>query len=129
MLSRFQKVFPNRQFVGTAPKQADSEQGLKDFYFLLQSDGRVYDLAEMSSGEQAIFPLLYEFVRLDVGNSIVLIDELELHLHPPEQQRLLNALPALGPNNQFIITTHSQFLTDVIPNDHEVRMEGGVRCL
>jgi predicted ATPase len=129
LLTRFQKVFPGRQFVGTAPKQADSDQGLKDFYFLLQSEGRVYDLAEMSSGEQAIFPLLYEFVRLDIGNSIVLIDELELHLHATEQQRLLNALPSLGTNNQFIITTHSQHVADAIPNEHEVRLEGGVLCL
>ena len=127
--SRFQKVFPDRRFLGTAPKGSEGSSGVNDTYFLLQSGSKVYDLAEMSSGEQAIFPLLYEFVRLDVGNSIVLIDELELHLHPPEQQRLLNALPALGPNNQFIITTHSQFLTDVIPNEHEVRMDGGVRCL
>ena len=129
LLSRFQKVFPGRQFVGTAPKQADSEQGLKDFYFLLQSEGRVYDLAEMSSGEQAIFPLIYEFVRLDIGNSIVLVDELELHLHATEQQRLLNSLPSLGPKNQFIITTHSQHVADAIPNEYEVRLEGGVLCL
>ena len=127
--SRFQKVFPDRRFLQTAPRNAEGSSGVNDTYFLLQSGNKVYDLAEMSSGEQAVFPLVYEFVRLDVGNSIVLIDELELHLHPPEQQRLLNALPALGPNNQFIITTHSQFLTDVIPNDHEVRMEGGIRCL
>ena len=83
----------------------------------------------MSSGEQAIFPLIYEFVRLDIGNSIVLVDELELHLHATEQQRLLNSLPSLGPKNQFIITTHSQHVADAIPNEYEVRLEGGVLCL
>jgi predicted ATP-binding protein involved in virulence len=36
--------------------------------------------------------------------SVILIDEIELHLHPPMQQTLLRALPKLGKNNQFIIT-------------------------
>lgn len=129
LLHRFQKVFPDRQFLGTAPKRSEGSSGVNDTYFLLQSGNKVYDLAEMSSGEQALFPLIYEFVRLDIGNSVVLIDELELHLHATEQQRLLNALPSLGTNNQFIITTHSQHVADAIPNDHEVRLEGGVLCL
>lgn len=127
--SRFQRIFPERHFIGTAPIRSHSSMGVADFYFLLQSGGRVYDLAEMSSGEQSIFPLLYEFVRLDINYSIVLIDELELHLHPPEQQRLLKALPTIGTGCQFIITTHSAFLTDAIPDEQEVRMEAGARCL
>jgi len=28
--------------------------------------GRHYDLADMSSGEQAVFPVIYEFVRLNI---------------------------------------------------------------
>ena len=40
---------------------------------------------------------------------------LELHLHPPEQQRLLAALPRVGPDCQFIITTHSEFLSSALP--------------
>jgi predicted ATP-dependent endonuclease of OLD family len=83
----------------------------------------------MSSGEQAVFPLIYEFIRLDIAKSIVLIDELELHLHPPQQQALLAALPKLGPDCQFIITTHSSYLEGVIPVEHEIRLEGGHSCL
>lgn len=127
--SRFQSVFPDRRFVGTAPRGISGEMGVDDFYFLLQADDAVYDLAEMSSGEQAIFPLIYEFVRLDIGNSVVLIDEIELHLHPPEQQRLLMALPKLGMDCQFLISTHSAYLTDAIADEDEVRLEGGQRCL
>ena len=127
--SRFQQVFPDRCFIGTAPKQSSTSKGMEDFYFLLQSRTKIYDLAEMSSGEQSIFPLLYEFVRLDISHCIVLIDELELHLHPPEQQRLLRSLPMIGPNCQFIVTTHSSFLTDAIPDEQEVHMEAGTRCL
>lgn len=127
--SRFQRIFPERRFIGTAPKRSDTSLGMHDFYFLIQSADRVYDLAEMSSGEQSVFPLLYEFVRLDISHSIVLIDELELHLHPPEQQRLLKSLSAIGPDCQFIVTTHSSYLTDAIPDEQEVHMEAGARCL
>lgn len=126
---RFSAVFKDRRFVGLAPRDLGGSRAADDFYFLLQSGRRLYDLAEMSSGEQAVFPLVYEFVRLDINKSIVLIDELELHLHPPEQQRLLAALPRLGPDCQYIISTHSPFLTDAIPDDQEIRLEGGARCL
>lgn len=125
----FQKVFPNTRFVGIMPRDGLTTPRANDFYFLIDRDGRVYDLAEMSSGEQAVFPLVYEFVRLDIQRSVVLIDELELHLHPPEQQRLLAALPRIGPDCQFFITTHSEFLSSAIPNEQEVRLEKGTRCL
>jgi energy-coupling factor transporter ATP-binding protein EcfA2 len=122
-------IFPGTVFRGIAPREGTATPGARDFYFLLERDRRVYDLAEMSSGEQAVFPLLYEFVRLDIARSVVLIDELELHLHPPQQQALLSSLRKLGPDCQFIITTHSQHLTEAIPNEHEIRLEGGRRCL
>ncbi len=41
------------------------------------------------------------------GKGIVLIDEIELHLHPSWQRQIIPALTAVFPNIQFIITTHS----------------------
>ncbi|ENK2913169.1 AAA family ATPase [Vibrio alginolyticus] len=41
------------------------------------------------------------------GQGIVLIDEIELHLHPKWQQNIVNSLRETFPNIQFIITTHS----------------------
>lgn len=126
--NKFNLVFPGVRFIGVAPRGVGAS-GVSDFYFLLEREGKVFDLAEMSSGEQAVFPFIYEFIRLDVAKSIVLIDELELHLHPPQQQALLAALPKLGPDCQYIITTHSPFLESVIPDEHEVRLKGGRLCL
>jgi hypothetical protein len=123
------QIFPGTRFGGIAPREGLTAPSGRDFYFLLERDGNRYDLAEMSSGEQAVFPLLYEFIRLDIARSVVLIDELELHLHPPEQQSLLGALPKLGSDCQYIITTHSPFLIDVIPQDQQVRLAGGRPCL
>ncbi|MCL4219039.1 MAG: AAA family ATPase, partial [Candidatus Hydrogenedentes bacterium] len=127
--THFQRVFPATFFRGIMPRESDGNARVSDFYFLMERAGHVFDIAEMSSGEQAVFPLLYEFVRLDIARSIVLIDELELHLHPPQQQALLAALPKIGPDCQFVISTHSSYLEEVIPDEHEVRLEGGRLCL
>ena len=76
-----------------------------DYYFMLSDGNRTYDIEEMSPGEQSVFPMLYEFVRQRIRNSVVLIDEIDLNLHPPLAQSLLASLPRLGPNCQFVFTT------------------------
>ena len=54
--------------------------------------------------------------------AIVLIDEVELHLHPSWQQRVLTDLTRTFPNSQFIVSTHSpQVLTTLRP-DQIVRL-------
>lgn len=46
--------------------------------------------------------------------AIVLIDEIDLHLHPRWQQQVLSDLTRIFPNAQFIVTTHSpQVLTTI----------------
>ena len=50
------------------------------------------------------------------SEAIVLIDEIELHLHPSWQQRILSDLRRTFPNTQFIVSTHSpQVLTTLHP--------------
>lgn len=50
------------------------------------------------------------------SEAIVLIDEIELHLHPSWQQRILTDLTRTFPNTQFIVSTHSpQVLTTLRP--------------
>ena len=57
------------------------------------------------------------------SEAIVLIDEVELHLHPSWQQRVLTDLSATFPNTQFIVSTHSpQVLTTVGP-EHIVSLQ------
>ena len=51
------------------------------------------------------------------GEGIVLIDEIELHMHPSWPRRVLGALKRVFPNIQFIVTTHSpQLLGEVDDN-------------
>ncbi|HRH43748.1 MAG TPA: AAA family ATPase [Pyrinomonadaceae bacterium] len=42
--------------------------------------------------------------------AVVLIDEIDLHLHPKWQRDLLDWLSDLCPNTQFIVTTHSPLI-------------------
>jgi energy-coupling factor transporter ATP-binding protein EcfA2 len=125
----FSKVFPGTHFRGPQPIDTSGAEPAPRFFFLLERAGRVFDIAEMSSGEQALFPLICDIVRLNVRKSVVLIDELELHLHPPEQQALLSALPRMAPESQFIITTHSSFVEGGIPKEQETRLREGRLCL
>jgi predicted ATP-dependent endonuclease of OLD family len=94
------------------------------------NDGhRSYDLEEMSAGEQSVFPILYEFVRQQIKNCVVLIDEIDLNLHPPLAQALVSELPHLGPNCQFIYTTHSEAISAVVSPEQIYRLPGGRLCL
>lgn len=75
---------------------------------LLEENGRQYPLSMAATGEQVILDYLTQFVYpRPVNNSIVLIDEPELHLHPRWIRQLYRALPLLGRGNQFVMTTHS----------------------
>lgn len=79
---------------------------------------------QLSDGERMVFFLFGEIAwRLTElnpqgnaaeGSGIVLIDEIELHLHPQWQLTVIESLRKTFPNLQFIITTHSpQVLTTV----------------
>jgi len=92
----YKKAFPGRSFAGVEPMPGSSSPSVDDFFFLLNDGRRNYDIAEMSAGEQAIFPILFEFVRMGIGNSVVLIDEIDLNLHPRPRSASFDCSPTLG---------------------------------
>jgi len=65
----------------------------------------------------AIFGLIYSFLhslrpdlsedKVSTGAGIVLIDEIDAHLHPSWQQKILGMLTSTFPNVQFIVSAHS----------------------
>jgi len=112
----YAKVFPDRKFEGSVPR-SDVDEVLMDPWFFLYDGRHQYEISEMSGGERAIFPIIFDFSNWHINNSVVLIDELELHLHPALQQALLRALPELGKHNQFIVTTHSDWVVNIVPPD------------
>jgi predicted ATP-binding protein involved in virulence len=74
--------------------------------------------SQLSSGERTLIALVADLTRrlclanpnaknpLD-GNGIVLIDEIDVHLHPKWQQKVVTRLREVFPNIQFVVTTHS----------------------
>lgn len=49
--------------------------------------------------------------------AIVLIDEIDLHLHPGWQQKVLGDLTRTFPHTQFIVTTHSPQVISTMPSE------------
>ncbi len=50
------------------------------------------------------------------SEGIVMIDEIDLHLHPSWQKRVVGDLIRIFPNTQFILTTHSPYIIESINN-------------
>ena len=125
----YQRIFPSRTVLGGIEPMSDSPDS-REYYFLIRDgDGRTYDIAEMSAGEQNVFPILYEFVRQQIGYSVILIDEVDLNLHPPAAQALAAQLPKIDPTSQFIMTTHSEAVSNVMREEVIHRLPGGALCL
>ncbi|WP_028888213.1 AAA family ATPase [Tenacibaculum ovolyticum] len=87
------------------------------------NDGRILPFNFLSDGLRSFFALIsdlaWRYAKLNphLGATvfentpgIVLIDELDLHLHPKWQKTVLNKLLENFPKTQFIVTTHSPFL-------------------
>ena len=55
---------------------------------------------------------------LEPKNSIILIDEPELSLHPKWQQRIIEVYKKIGENNQIIVATHSPHILGSISNEN-----------
>lgn len=60
---------------------------------------------------------------LDDTPGIVLIDEIEVHLHPKWQQSILRILKEIFPKVQFIITTHSPMVVSTTLENEAIELE------
>jgi predicted ATP-binding protein involved in virulence len=92
---------------------------------VLDVRGTPLDVAQLSDGEKALLAMTGDIARRMVladsvsddplgQEAVVLIDEIELHLHPGLQRTILARLRDAFPKTQFIVTTHSpQVLSSV----------------
>ncbi|MGL3036591.1 AAA family ATPase [Acinetobacter baumannii] len=100
-------------------KYIRTERDLEPIFSLY---GQECYLEELSAGFQAIFSIIANIIEwIEATNPIghkdiqkavgtVLIDELDLHLHPEWQFSIRDGLEAIFQNLQFIVTTHSPHL-------------------
>lgn len=78
----------------------------------------VYNEESLPMGYQRLIHIVYDIAyrwyilngKTDIFDGLVLIDELELHLHPSLQQTVVERFRKTFPGLQFIITTHSPII-------------------
>jgi predicted ATP-binding protein involved in virulence len=94
---------------------------------------------QLSDGERGSLALVLDLTRrlaqanpelgdpAAEGPGVVLIDEIDLHLHPRWQREIVGSLPAAFPGLQFIVTTHSpQVIGEVAPDRIQIMDLGSV---
>ena len=82
------------------------------------SAGEEFDINDLSSGEKQLFLRTLSIKMLEPNNSIILIDEPELSLHPKWQQRIIEVYNKIGENNQIIVATHSPHILGSVSNEN-----------
>lgn len=98
----------------------------KDYSFRILSHGKEFKFTELSDGYAAILDIVVDLIlKMQSKNSltraykkegIVLIDEVETHLHLEMQKMIMPILTKVFPNIQFIVTTHSPFVLNSLEN-------------
>ena len=82
------------------------------------SAGEEFDINDLSSGEKQLFLRTLSIKMLEPNNSIILIDEPELSLHPKWQQRIIEVYKKIGENNQIIVATHSPHILGSVSSEN-----------
>ncbi|MBQ7609346.1 MAG: AAA family ATPase [Desulfovibrionaceae bacterium] len=112
----------------------------RPFRICIRKNDREYEFLQLSDGEKCLIALLGDLAqRLAIANptlsnplegeAVVLIDELELHIHPNWQSMLIGSLQKLFPNAQFLITTYSPLILSNVHPENIWRMtEDGAPC-
>lgn len=87
--------------------------------FVVDKRGQPFYLHQLSDGERGLLALVFDLTRrlaianpdsenpITEGVALVLIDEIELHMHPKWQRDVLGRLRQIFRNCQFVVTTHS----------------------
>lgn len=111
-------------------KSIHLEYDYKNYNFKIRQEGREpFEFSELSDGYSSVIYIVSDLIlRMDKNwllgeeisqynaQGIVLIDELETHLHIELQKKILPFLTEFFPNIQFIVTTHSPYILNSISN-------------
>ena len=87
------------------------------------SSGKKFGINELSSGEKQLFLRTLAIKMLEPENSIIMIDEPELSLHPKWQQKIVDVYRKIGKNNQIILATHSPHILGSVEKENIILLE------
>ncbi len=117
-------------------------QGSNRPRLVVDKSGTTLDLSQLSDGERGILTVLIDLTQRlaqanpDLehpardGRAVVLIDELDLHMHPRWQREIVSRLTMAFPNCQFVGTTHSpQIISEIQPENLVLLRQDGDRIL
>ena len=99
-------------------KVSEISKDAKSIPIFTNSSGDKFDINELSSGEKQLFLRTLAIKMLNPENSIILIDEPELSLHPKWQQKIVDVYRKIGKNNQIIIATHSPHILGSVKKEN-----------
>lgn len=113
------------------------EYSYKEYDFRIVEKGREsFGLDELSDGYSAAIHIISDLIlRMDKNwllkdnlsqydiEGVVLIDELETHLHIELQKKILPFLVSFFPRIQFIVTTHSPYILNSVSNARAYDLE------
>ncbi|EGL2055532.1 AAA family ATPase [Escherichia coli] len=103
---------------------------------IVTKKGMELSVNQLSNGEKCLLALVGDLARRLalvnplssnplLGEAIVLIDEIDLHLHPKWQRDVLKKLTETFPNCQFIVSTHSPQIIGEIPPENVLLVRDG----
>ncbi len=106
---------------------------------MIRREAGPLSLKQLSDGEQRLFSLFVDIARelsiqegsdggIGGGKAIVLIDEIDVHLHPKWQRNIVPALEDLFPDCQFIATTHSPFVIQSMRGGKLISLDGKIEA-
>jgi len=110
-INKFNMIFKN---CNMSTKLIDLDRRGRPLFLTLSGDKVTIEM--LSSGEQQLYARVISLMILEPKNSVILIDEPEITLHPKLQQEIINIYKNIGENNQFIITTHSPHVLGAVEN-------------
>ncbi|MCX7048190.1 MAG: AAA family ATPase [Candidatus Sumerlaeota bacterium] len=112
-------------------------------HMAIWKNGKEHWINQLSDGEKGVIALIGDLARrLAIANpmladplqgeGIVLIDEIDLHLHPGWQRMIIPKILSVFPNCQFLVTTHSpQVLGEVAGQNIRCMFwdgDDGIKC-
>ncbi|MCP4396964.1 MAG: AAA family ATPase [bacterium] len=104
---------------------------------LIDKGDKTLDVRQLSDGERGVLAIVLDLARrlaqanpkledpLKDGKAVVLIDELDLHLHPIWQWTIVDNLTKTFPSCQFIATTHSPEIVGTVAPEQIMLIKDG----